>query len=395
MNTHKNARLTVIGRMLLMERIKEIGLIPAAEAAGISPRTARKWLARFKKEGVAGLMDRSSRPHRTRRTVDEPLVQRIVQLRKGHMPMRRIAAIMGRSVATISRVLARVGLSSLKALQPKAPVVRYEREAPGELLHMDTKKLARIERPGHRVTGDPRDTVVGAGWEVAHVAIDDHSRVAFVQMHEDETKEAAVAFLKAAVAHYKALGVSVKRLITDNGSAYRSRLFERTCKALGIKHTFTRPYHPQTNGKAERFIQTCLREWAYGRVWENSAERTAWLPAFLRYYNTRRPHSALGNKPPASRLCGNNVLQLNNGEVSLRSHLETGGDVHITTSMYTSNVHNFAGCRSTSLHLFGQRQESKLLIWQEKSALLGAFERCLGGDRGIRTLDGALHPILP
>ena len=150
MNTHKNARLTVIGRMLLMERIKEIGLIPAAEAAGISPRTARKWLARFKKEGVAGLMDRSSRPHRTRRTVDEPLVQRIVQLRKGHMPMRRIAAIMGRSVATISRVLARVGLSSLKALQPKAPVVRYEREAPGELLHMDTKKLARIERPGHR-----------------------------------------------------------------------------------------------------------------------------------------------------------------------------------------------------------------------------------------------------
>ena len=293
MNTHKNARLTVIGRMLLMERIKEIGLIPAAEAAGISPRTARKWLARFKKEGVAGLMDRSSRPHRTRRTVDEPLVQRIVQLRKGHMPMRRIAAIMGRSVATISRVLARVGLSSLKALQPKAPVVRYEREAPGELLHMDTKKLARIERPGHRVTGDPRDTVVGAGWEVAHVAIDDHSRVAFVQMHEDETKEAAVAFLKAAVAHYKALGVSVKRLITDNGSAYRSRLFERTCKALGIKHTFTRPYHPQTNGKAERFIQTCLREWAYGRVWENSAERTAWLPAFLRYYNTRRPHSAL------------------------------------------------------------------------------------------------------
>ena len=164
-------------------------------------------------------------------------------------------------------VMARVGLSSLKALQPKAPFVRYGRKVPGDLLHMDTKKLARIKRPSHRVTGNRRDTVVGAGWEVAHVAIDKHSRVGFVQMHADETKETAAAFLKAAVAHYKALGMRIKRLITDNGSPYRSRLFARTCKDLGIKHTFTRPYRPQTNGKAERFIQTCLREWTYGRVW--------------------------------------------------------------------------------------------------------------------------------
>ena len=311
MNTHKNARLTVIGRMLLVERIKEMGLIPAAEAAGISARTARKWLARYKKDGPDGLYDLSSRPHKTRSKVDDEMLLRIEQLRREHMPMRRIAEIVHLSVATLSRVLARLGLSSLKALAPRQPVVRYEHEAPGELLHMDTKKLACIVRPGHRVTGDLRDTVVGAGWEVAHVAIDDHSRVGFVQMYADEKKQSAVAFLGAAVAHYEALGVRIKRLITDNGSAYRSQLFARTCKALGIKHTFTRPYRPQTNGKAERFIQTCLREWAYVRVWANSAERTAGLPAFLHYYNTRRPHSALGNKPPVSRLCGNNVLQLN------------------------------------------------------------------------------------
>ena len=311
MNTHKNARLSFEGRKLLIERIETIGLVPAASAAGTSPRTARTWYARYKHEGLAGLMDRSSRPHKTRSAVDGETRQRIEQLRRSRMPMRRIAELVHLSVATVSRVLARLGLSSLGAIAPKQPVVRYEREAPGELLHMDTKKLARIVRPGHRVTGDLRDTVVGAGWEVAHVAIDDHSRVGFVQMYADETKLSAVAFLGAAVAHYAALGVRIKRLITDNGSAYRSRLFARTCKALGIKHSFTRPYRPQTNGKAERFIQTCLREWAYGRVWANSAERTAWLPAFLRYYNTRRPHSALGNKPPTSRLCGNNVLQLN------------------------------------------------------------------------------------
>jgi transposase InsO family protein len=176
---------------------------------------------------------------------------------------------------------------------------------------MDTKKLGRIVRPSHRVTGDRRDTVDGAGWEFAHVAIDDHSRCGFVQMHTDERKESAVQALKAAVAHYAALGVKVKRLLTDNGSAYRSKLFAKTCQALGIKHTFTRPYRPQTNGKAERFIQTCLREWAYGRIWSNSAERTHWLPAFLAYYNARRPHSALGYKPPASRLGGKNLLQLN------------------------------------------------------------------------------------
>lgn len=312
MNSHKNARTTFEGRKLLIKRIAVMGLVPAASAAGISVRTARKWLGRFRQAGLDGLLDRSSRPYKTRSTVDSALLQRIEQLRRARLPMRTIASIVGRSVATVSRVLARLELSSLKALEPALPIQRYERDAPGELLHIDTKKLGRIVRPSHRVTGNRRDSVEGAGWEFAHVAIDDHSRAGFVQMYEDERRDSAVAFLKAAVAHYAALGVKIKRLLTDNGPAYRSQLFARTCLALGIKHTFTRPYRPQTNGKAERFIQTCLREWAYGRIWRNSTERTAWLPAFLAYYNARRPHSALGYKPPASRLGGNNLLQLNN-----------------------------------------------------------------------------------
>jgi transposase InsO family protein len=311
MNSHKNARLTFEGRKLLIERISVMGLMPAAEAAGISVRTARKWRDRYDTLGLEGLMDRCSRPAKTRSTIGAVLSQRIEQLRRTRMPMRRIAVVVGRSVATISRHLAKLGLSSLKVLDPVKPVVRYERDAPGELLHMDTKKLGRIAAPGHRVTGDRRDHVRGAGWEVAHVAIDDHSRVGFVQVLPDEKKLSAVDFLKAAVMHYQTLGVTIKRLLTDNGPAYRSQLFARTCQALGIKHAFTRHYRPQTNGKAERFIQTCLREWAYGRVWAHSNERTAWLPAFLSFYNTRRPHSALGYKPPASRLGGNNLLQLN------------------------------------------------------------------------------------
>ena len=179
------------------------------------------------------------------------------------------------------------------------------------MLHINTKKLGRIVRPSHRVTGDRRDSVDGAGWECAHVAIDDHPQAGFVQMHADERKGSAIEFLKASVAHYAAHGVTIKRLLTDNGSAYRSKLFNKTWQALGIKHSFTRPYTPRTNDKAERFIQTCLREWAYGRTWNNSQERTSWLPVFLDSYNNRREHSALGYGPPASRLGGNNLLTIN------------------------------------------------------------------------------------
>jgi transposase InsO family protein len=310
-NVHKNARLTVEGRKLLIERIAVMGLRSAAEAAGVSLRTARKWLRRYREQGPDGLADRSSRPRRTRSTVDQALVSSIEQLRRLRMPMRRIAELVGRSISTVSRWLARLGLSSLKALDPVRPVVRYEHTAPGEMLHMDTKKLGRIVRPSHRVTGDRRDSVEGAGWEFAHVAIDDHSRAGFVQILADERKDSATAFLKTTVARFASKGVTIKRLLTDNGSAYRSKLFNKTCRALGIKHTYTRPYTPQTNGKAERFIQTCLREWAYGRLWNNSQQRTSWLPVFLDYYNNRRAHSALGYRPPASRLGGNNLLTIN------------------------------------------------------------------------------------
>jgi transposase InsO family protein len=310
-NSHKNARLTIEGRKLLIERIAMLGLTAAAEAAGVSLRTARKWLERFRLGGLTALADRSSRPRRVRGSLDEAQLRSIEQLRRLRMPMRRIAELVGRSVSTISRVLYRLGLSSLRVLDPVRPIVRYEHVAPGEMLHMDTKKLGRIERASHRVTGNRHDAVRGAGWEFAHVAIDDHSRASFVQMHCDERKDSAVEFLKASVAHYAAHGVRIKRLLTDNGPAYRSTLFNKTCQALGIKHTYTRPYSPQTNGKAERFIQTCLREWAYGRRWNNSQERTSWLPAFLDYYNNRRAHSALGYRPPASRLGGNNLLTIN------------------------------------------------------------------------------------
>jgi len=311
-NVHKNARLTIEGRKLLVERIPVIGLAAAAEAAGVSLRTARKWLERFLLGGAAALADRSSRPRRLRSSLDDVVLRSIEQLRRLRMPMRRIAELVGRSVSTVSRVLDRLGLSSLRTLDPVRPIVRYEHIAPGEMLHIDTKKLGRIVRPSHRVTGNRRDSVEGAGWEFAHVAIDDHSRAGFVQMHADERKDSAVKFLKASVAHYAAHGVRIKRLLTDNGSAYRSQLFNKTCQALGIKHTYTRPYTPQTNGKAERFIQTCLREWAYGRLWNNSQERTSWLPAFLDYYNNRRAHSALAYRPPVSKLGGNNLLTINN-----------------------------------------------------------------------------------
>ncbi len=244
-------------------------------------------------------------------SLNDVVLHSIERLRRLRMPMRRIAELVGRSVSTVGRVLDRLGLSSLKALDSVRPIVRYEHVAPGEILHIDTKKLGRIVRPSHRVTGDRQDSVRGAGREFAHATIDDHSRAGFVQMHADERKGSAIEFLKASVAHYAAHGVTIKQLLTDNGPAYRSRLFNKTCQALGIKHSLTRPYTPQTNGKAERFIQTCLREWAYGCIWHNSQEQTSWLLVFLDYYNNRRAHSALGYRPPASRLDGNNVLTIN------------------------------------------------------------------------------------
>ena len=225
------------------------------------------------------------------------------------MLQSRIASYAGVSASTVSRVLARAGLSRLSDLQPTEPVVRYEHDAPGDMLHIDTKKLGRIVRPSHRVTGNRRDSVDGAGWETLFVAIDDHARIAFTAMHPDEKAPQAVAFLRSAVAYYEGLGVSIKRLPTDNGAAFRSREFAAACKALGVQHKFTRPYRPQTNGKAERFIQSALREWAYGWTYQNSAERTQALYSWQHHYNWHRPHSGIGRIAPMARLkSANNLL---------------------------------------------------------------------------------------
>jgi transposase InsO family protein len=314
MNIHENARLTRHGRELIARQI-ESGQTPeaAARAAGVCPRTARKWWARFKAEGVEGLKDRSSRPHRLRQPTPAAIVERVEALRRQRFTGKQIAAELGISPATVSRILKRLGLNRLAALEPAEPVCRYEREHPGELIHIDIKKLGRFERVGHRITGDRRQGETrGAGFEFVHVAIDDASRLAFSQILPDERKESAVAFLAAAVAYYASLGVKVARVMTDNGSCYRSKAFRKACRDLGLEHIRTRPYTPKTNGKAERFIQTALREWAYAKAYPSSHRRAAELPIWLHRYNWHRPHGSLKSKPPISRLAlaEDNLLRL-------------------------------------------------------------------------------------
>mgnify|MGYP002145596607 CR=1 FL=1 len=282
----------------------------AAAAHGVSAATARKWLGRYLAGGETGLGDASSRPNRSPRAIEPAKALAIVELRHKRLTQARIAAALGVSKSTVSRVLSRAGLSLLSNLDPVEAIVRYEHEAPGDMLHIDTKKLGRIERPSHRVTGNRRDSADGAGWEMLFVAIDDHARIAFTAMHADERTPSAVQFLRDAVAYYAGLGVSVRRLLTDNGSAFRSKDFAAACKALGVRHRFTRPYRPQTNGKAERFIQSALREWAYGWTYENSPHRTAALASWNHSYNWHRPHSGIGGVAPMSRLktSENNLL---------------------------------------------------------------------------------------
>lgn len=314
MNIHKNARLTLARRIELVLDITTLGLSPcqAAAAHGVSAPTARKWLGRYLALGTDGLCDASSRPRLSPRTIAPAKALAIVELRHKRLTQARIATALGVSKSTVSRVLARAGLSRLSDLQPTEPVVRYEHEAPGQMLHIDTKKLGRIERPAHRVTGNRRDSVDGAGWETLFVAIDDHARIAFTDMYPDEKTPSAVQFLHNAVAYYRSLGIKVQRLLSDNGSAFRSRDFAQACKQLGIKHKFTRPYRPQTNGKAERFIQSALREWAYGFTYQNSTQRTAALDYWNHHYNWHRPHQGIGGATPMSRLklSGNNLLTL-------------------------------------------------------------------------------------
>ncbi len=296
MNVHKNARLTPIGRERMVMMVLG-GQTPKAvgEAVGVCPRTVRKWIVRFAQQGAAGLLDRRSRPRRLYRPTPPAVVERIEALRRQRLTGKAIAAEVGVSRATVSRVLRRLGLNKLSALEPAEPVRRYERENPGELIHIDIKKLGKFDRIGHRITGDRSgpNKSRGAGWEFVHVCIDDASRVAFSQIKPDERKKSACAFLKAAVAYYASLGVTIERVMTDNGSCYRSKAFAKLCRKLGIRHIFTRPYTPKTNGKAERFIQTSLREWAYARAYRTSDERAGELSYWMHRYNWHRPHGSI------------------------------------------------------------------------------------------------------
>jgi transposase InsO family protein len=316
MNMHKNARLTPHGRERIVRQVAS-GQTPeaVAEAAGICPRTVRKWVDRHRREGLAGLQDRSSRPHRLHRPTPQAVVVEIERLRRQRWTGKQIASETGVSPATVSRVLRRLGLNKLSALEPAEPIRRYEREHPGELIHLDIKKLGRIGSVGHRITGRYPGAVNrhhGIGWEFVHVCIDDASRVAFVQVLADQRKESAVAFLEAAVAYFAKLGVRLERVMTDNGSCYQSKMFRAACKRLGLRQVFTRPYTPRTNGKAERFIQSALREWAYGIPYQHSTERTAMLKRWTHHYNWHRPHQGIGGVAPMSRLgrSRNNLLTL-------------------------------------------------------------------------------------
>jgi transposase InsO family protein len=312
MNSHKHARLTRSGRALLVDRVLQQGwtVLAAAQAAGVSGRTAYKWLARFKAEGVVGLVDRSSRPHLSPMACPAEQLRQFEQQRRQRLPLWRIAREAGRSLATVARHLGRLGLSRLSALQPPEPVVRYERERPGELLHIDTKRLGRIDGVGHRITGRRQHRNRGIGWDAVHLAIDDHSRVSFARVLADETALSCTQFLRDAVAYYASIGVRIQRVMTDNGTGYKNT-FKAACDQLGIRHIRTRPYTPKTNGKAERFVQTSLREWAYARPYDSSAQRQAALQPFIDRYNWLRPHSALNHLPPMSRIPGmNNLLKL-------------------------------------------------------------------------------------
>jgi transposase InsO family protein len=321
MKMHANARLSLKGRELLVERVADAGwsLSAAAEAAGISDRTARKWLARHRTEGSEGLLDRSSAPALVANRTDDRRVEVIAALRRLRLTGPEIAECLGMALSTVSGILKRMGMGKLGRLGLE-PAQRYERARPGELLHIDIKKLGRIERgAGHRVTGRRRRNPTKrdgsgvdrrtVGWEYVHVAIDDATRLAYVEVLDDEQAITAVGFLRRAVAHYRAHGITIERLITDNGSAYISTIHAIACRALRIRHIRTRPYRPQTNGKAERFIRTLLGGWAYGAIYRTSAQRTAALAGWLDWYNTRRPHGALSHKPPIARLTElNNLL---------------------------------------------------------------------------------------
>jgi transposase InsO family protein len=315
---HANARTCPRSRRLAVDRLEVQGwtLAAAAGAAGVSVRTVSKWRRRFRAEGEQGLLDRSSAPVRVPLRTGEQRVALIAALRRLRMTGEEIAEALAMPASTVSGILTRIGLGKLSRLEPLEPPNRYEKQRPGELVHIDVKKLGKIARPGHRVTGrvsggGQHRRAFQVGWEYVHVCVDDATRLVYVEVLDDEKAVTAIGFLRRAVAHFAAFGVRVQRLMTDNGSAYRATIHALACKALGIKHVRTRPYRPRTNGKAERFIRTMLAGWAYGAIYRNSNERRDALPGWLDFYNRRRPHRSLGRQAPLERLQTlnrNNVL---------------------------------------------------------------------------------------
>jgi transposase InsO family protein len=306
MNAHSRAKTTPRSRELLVGRVQAEGWSrrEAATAFGLSLLTTAKWLRRFREEGLAGLQNRTSRPRSSPRRTAEILRMKVLELRHKRLTGREISETMGLPRATVSRVLREAGVGRLRSLEPSEPPNRYEHKHPGDLLHIDIKKLGRIvDGPGHRIHGDRTTRKKrGAGWEHVYVCVDDHSRLSYVEPLKAENKHVAAGFLQRAIAWYRASGIQPRRLLTDNGGVFSSGPFQEICKRASLRHGFTRPYRPRTNGKAERFIQTMLREWAYRRSYSSSAKRRRTLPRWLHYYNFHRQHSALGGKPPVSRV---------------------------------------------------------------------------------------------
>ena len=313
MDYHHNARLTVRSREQLAKKVLagELSLNSAAAEFKLSRQSAAKWVRRFRQGGLEALRDQPSRPHHSPRITSTELASRVECLRRERWTGVRIAQATGLSRATVSRILTRLRLNSLRYLEPQVPVIRYEHPTPGDLLHIDIKKLARIVKPGHRITGNPLDETRGAGWEFLYVAVDDHSRIAFTAMLPDEKASSSCQFLRQAVAYFARLGIVVCRVMTDNGPCFYAHRFARTCRKLRLKHIRTRIYTPRTNGKAERFIQTAIREWAYARLYQNSAERLSHLRPSTHLYNWHRPHTGLNQKHPITRsgLDVNNLLR--------------------------------------------------------------------------------------
>jgi transposase InsO family protein len=314
MDCHKNARLTAYSREQLARRVLEQGvtLKLAAASFNVTAKTAAKWVRRYREDGTAGLGDRSSRPLRSPRLTASSLSEQVLDLRRLRYNGWRIAQALGLSRATVSRILRRNGMNRLRSLDPPPPVVRYEHKRPGSLIHFDIKRLARIVLPGHRVHGDYTRKTTGAGYEYLHIAIDDHSRISFAAILPDQNHQSSMLFFLMTRAFYSRFGFSIKRVLTDNGPCYRDHRFRTLLYQQRVKHRFTRPYTPRTNGKAERFIQTTLREWAYARTYQNSDERTAQLDPWLHDYNFHRQHASLNHNTPASRagLNRNNLLSL-------------------------------------------------------------------------------------